>query len=184
MQTGRITPLDPICGGFGLHGVRVAVQSAFYLLKKCGTHVSSSSTLPLSLTLLSLTRCSLFLSISLSLVVSGLPVHLLLRATAGRRRRVVVVAVVRGERRVGDATAMPARRRGARAVGVGAGWRPQRRHLGGGQRHGGGVVVVEEVPRVSKTRHGDSADDRISQSSRAELHCAASCLVRRDIGFL
>jgi hypothetical protein len=40
------------------------------------------------------------------------------------------------------------------------------------------------VPRVSKTRHGDSADDRISQSSRAELHCAASCLVRRDIGFL
>ncbi len=132
---------------------------------------------------LSLTRCSLFLSLSLSLVVSGLPVHLLLRATAGRRRRVVVVAVVRGERRVGDATAMPARRRGARAVGVGAGWRPQRRHLGGGQRHGGGVVVVEEVPRVSKTRHGDSADDRISQSSRAELHCAASCL-RRDIGSL
>nr|BAC99464.1 hypothetical protein [Oryza sativa Japonica Group]BAC99734.1 hypothetical protein [Oryza sativa Japonica Group] len=33
MQTGRITPLDPISGGFGLHGVRVAVQSAIYLLK-------------------------------------------------------------------------------------------------------------------------------------------------------
>jgi hypothetical protein len=33
MQTGRITPLDPIRGGFGLRGVRVAIQSATYLLK-------------------------------------------------------------------------------------------------------------------------------------------------------
>ena len=40
MQTGRITPLDLIRGGFGLRGIRVAVQSAFYLLKKCGTHLS------------------------------------------------------------------------------------------------------------------------------------------------
>ena len=31
MQTGRITPLYPIRWGFGLCGVRVAVQSAFYL---------------------------------------------------------------------------------------------------------------------------------------------------------
>ncbi len=31
MQTGRITPPDPIRGGFGLRDVRVAVQSSFYL---------------------------------------------------------------------------------------------------------------------------------------------------------
>jgi hypothetical protein len=74
----------------------------------------------------------------------GLPVHLLLRAAAG------LVAVARGERRVGGAAAMPARRRRGGAVGVvGAGRRPQRRRLGGGRRHGhGGVVVVEEVLAV------------------------------------
>ena len=64
----RITPLDPIRGGFGLRGVHVAVQSAFYLLKKCETHLSySSHSSPLSLLSLTLTLAlSLTLPLSLS----------------------------------------------------------------------------------------------------------------------
>ena len=58
MQNRRITPLDPIRGGFGLRGVHMAVQSAFYLLKKYETHMS------FSLSLLSLLSLSHTLSLS------------------------------------------------------------------------------------------------------------------------
>ncbi len=84
MQTGRITPLDPIRGGFGLRGVRVAVQSAIYLFKKYETHFSYSY-FTFFLSLLSL---SLFLSLS-SLTLS--------HAHSGRRGwRAVAAAARRG----------------------------------------------------------------------------------------
>lgn len=91
MQSRRIISLDPILDDFGLHGVRVAIRSAFYLSKK-NVGPTNHTPLPLFLSLFSLTR-SLTLPLSLSLL-SIILCHTLLmgRRQAGdmerQRRRV------------------------------------------------------------------------------------------------
>ncbi len=62
MQTGRITPLEPIQSGFVQHGAHVAIQSAFFNKKfwdPSAILFSSSSLSFLSLSLLSLALFSL-----------------------------------------------------------------------------------------------------------------------------